>query len=187
MKFDRLTSLPPTIDLGDYRLRTLRSEDAPAWYGYLSDIETIQLTSYDVSSVDTVQQYIAHYLSGYEQRSSSRWAIADAVSDQLIGTCGYYWWNPQDSLAELSYDLSKDYWGKGIMSQAVKAVLRWGFDVLEINRIQATVMVGNNTSARILEKCGFQKEGLLREYKFCRGELKDFWLFAHLRREYGAD
>ena len=114
----------------------------------------------------------------------SRWAIADSDSDQLIGTCGYYWWIPKDSLAELDYDLSRAYWGKGIMSQAVKAVLYWGFNTLDLNRVQATVMAENIASTRILEKSGFQKEGLMRELKLCRGEFKDFWLFARLRREY---
>ncbi len=70
------------------------------------------------------------------------------------------------------------------MSATVQAVMKWGFEVLEINRIQATVMAGNLASARVLEKCGFQKEGTLREYKICRGQPRDFWMFACLRRDY---
>jgi ribosomal-protein-alanine N-acetyltransferase len=184
LKLDRLASVPPVLELGICRLRPLQPEDAAAWYGYLSDPEVTQLTSYDVSSIDTVKQFIAAYVSDYDERRSSRWAIAETDSNQLIGTCGYYGWNPKDGLAELGYDLARRFWGKGVMTRAVKAVVEWGFNVLEINRIQATVMVGNSASLRVLEKCRFQQEGLLRELKICRGTPQDFWMFAQLRRDY---
>jgi len=183
LKLDHLIPFPPTIDLGSYCLRPLRLEDAPAWYAYLADPEVTRQTSYNVSSVNTVENFIATYLSDYSQRRSSRWALAETDSNQLVGTCGYYSWNPEHSIAELGYDLSREYWGKGLMTEAVRAVVRWGFNDVEINRIQATVMAGNAASIRLLEKCGFQSEGLLREYKICRGEPRDFWMFAQLRAD----
>jgi RimJ/RimL family protein N-acetyltransferase len=184
MKLDHFTLFPPVIDLGNYRLRPLRTDDALAWYAYLSDPEVTHLTSYNVSSMDQVSNFIATYISDYAERRSSRWALVDADSDQLIGTCGYYSWNPDHSIAELGYDLSREHWGKGLMTEAVRAVVRWGFHEVQINRIQATVMAGNLASMRILEKCGFQSEGLLRQYKICRGQPKDFWMFAQLHSDH---
>ena len=184
MDFNKLSSTPITLDLGEYKLRPLQLSDAPAWYAYLSQSEVTRLTSYNIQSINDVTAMIEHYITGYAQKGSSRWALVRKDSDLLIGTCGYYWWDTGNSLAELGYDLSQDYWGKNIMTAAVQTVVKWGFETLEINRIQATVMVDNIGSARVLEKNGFQQEGILREYKIARGQPRDFWMFALLRREY---
>ncbi len=184
MKLETLGTCPPTIELGTYVLRPLRPADAPAWYAYLSDPAVTRLTSYDVTSVETVARFIAAYEAGYVERRSNRWAIADKASDLLIGTCGFYSWDTPNARAELGYDLAKAYWGRGIMTEAVRAAVRWAFEQLHVNRIQATVMVGNAGSARVLEKCGFRREGTLRAYKICRGEPRDFWMYAHLSKEY---
>lgn len=186
MDLNKLSSPPVTLDFGEYRLRPLQLTDAPVWYAYLSIPEVTRLTSYDIQSLSDVTAMIEHYITGYAQKWSIRWALVHKDSDQLIGTCGYYWLNPKDSLAELGYDLSQDAWGKNIMTAAVQTVVKWGFETLEINRIQATVMVDNFGSARVLEKNGFQREGTLRELKIVRGEPRDFWMFSLLRREYQA-
>jgi ribosomal-protein-alanine N-acetyltransferase len=184
MNLNKLSFPPITIDLGEYVLRPLQPSDISAWYAYLSDPQVTRLTSYDIQSESAVAAMIEHYLAGYSQKMSTRWAIARRDSDMLIGTCGYYWWDPGHSVAELGYDLSRSYWGKGVMTHAVKAVVKWGFETLEANRIQATVMVDNVGSARVLEKNGFQQEGTLRELKICRGQPRDYWMFASLRKDY---
>ena len=184
MNLDRLPVAPVVLDLGEYVLRPLQPSDAAAWYAYLSDPEVTRLTSYQIKSDKTVSAMIEEYLAGYTQKTSTRWAIARKDSDTLIGTCGYYAWSASHSVAELGYDLSRSCWGKGIMSRAVQASIKWAFETLGTNRIQATVMVGNLSSASVLEKNGFLQEGTLREYKICRGQPCDFWMFALLRRDY---
>lgn len=171
------------LDGGDYLLRALQPGDALAWYTYLSNAAVTQFTSYNIHSVDEVVRMVDWYIWSYEQRQSLRWAIALKETNALIGTCGFYQWDVPHALAELGYDLTQEFWGKGIMSWAVNEVVTWGFEHLEINRIQATVMVGNTASERILQKCGFQKEGRLREYKVCHGSPCDFWIFSLLRRD----
>lgn len=186
MNLDRF-SPPVTLDLGEYILRPLQRSDAPAWYAYLSDPEVTRLTSYNIQTIDAVNGMIEWYLAGYANKTSNRWAIAQKDSDLLIGTCGYYSWDLAHSIAELGYDLSRAYWGKGIMTRVVVACQQWAFETLQVNRIQATVMVGNLGSARVLEKAGFLQEGTLREYKIARGEPRDFWIYSQLRREYAPN
>ncbi len=171
MKLESLAPLPPTLDLGHCLLRALRPGDAPSWYAYLSDPKVTALTSYDIRSVEEVAGMIEHYICGYLQRSSSRWALGHKHSDILVWTCGHYWWDTRHSVAELGYDLTRELWGQGLMTLAVETVVSWGFEHLELNRIQATVMVGNVASARVLEKCGFHREGTLREYGVKGGKL----------------
>jgi len=184
MNLGNLSTPPITLDLGEYVLRALQSSDISAWYAYLSDPEVTRLTSYIIESDKAVSTMVEEYIAGYAQKTSTRWAIARKDSDALIGTCGYYWWNASHSVAELGYDLARSYWGKGVMSRAVQASTNWAFETLGINRIQATVMVDNFGSARVLEKNGFLREGTLREYKICRGQPRDFWMFALLRKDY---
>ncbi|MEM7034142.1 MAG: GNAT family protein [Chloroflexota bacterium] len=184
MKLENFTFPPPTFDLDQFILRPLQAGDAADWYAYLSNPNVVQFTSWDVSSVDAVSSIIQFCLDGYTHKKSCRWALAEKASHHLIGTCGLFYWQEAHSLAEIGYDLHPDYWGRGLMTSAVECVLKWGFDILEINRIQATVMVGNSGSIRILEKTSFQKEGRLRHYKICRGEAKDFWMYAQLKSDY---
>ncbi len=184
MDLNKLSTTPTTLDLGEYILRPLRTSDVPAWYAYLSDPEVTHLTSYEIKSVDNITDMIESYITGYAEKTSTRWAIARKDTDVLIGTCGYFWWYAGYSITEIGYDLSKEYWGKNLMTQAVQACVRWAFETLEVNRIQATVMAGNFGSARVLEKNGFSLEGTMREYKICHGEPRDYWMFSLLKKEY---
>ena len=183
VNLEAIGPLPPSIDLGAYVLRALRRDDAAAWYAYLSDPHVTRLTSYDVRSIDAVHRMIDAYIEGYTRRCSNRWAIADATSDRLVGTCGFYAWDPGTAVAELGYDLDRRSWGNGIMTRVVRAALQWGFGPLQADRVQATVMVGNLASVRVLEKCGFAYERWLPAHKICRGEPRDFWLFARHRQD----
>jgi ribosomal-protein-alanine N-acetyltransferase len=176
--------LPPRFDLGNVHLRALHPGDAPAWFAYLSDPEVIKHTSYDIQSIEAVQRMISHYISAYQEKRACRWALARKFDDQLVGTCGFYRWDEAHAVAELGYDLARDHWGNGLMTRTVRTVLSWGFNRAGANRVQATVMVGHVSSARVLEKCGFKKEGTLREYLICRGKPHDFWMFSLVRREY---
>ena len=186
MNLDALPPVPPHLDLGDYVLRALCCDDAPAWYAYLADPEVTHRTSYDIHSVAQVAAMIDDYRRGYTERRCLRWALVPKTSNVLIGTCGIYGWNGLHSSAELGYDLARAWWGRGVMTHVVGAAIHWSFTTLAVNRLQATVMVGNTASARVLRKHGFQCEGTLREYKMCRGHPRDFWMFAHLRRQYGG-
>jgi ribosomal-protein-alanine N-acetyltransferase len=84
----------------------------------------------------------------------------------------------------MGYDLWPDYWGQGLMPEALRALLRYGFEVMELNRVEATTHTENQRSMRVLEKLGFQREGVLRDY-YCReGMYNDQVLFSLLRREW---
>jgi ribosomal-protein-alanine N-acetyltransferase len=185
MNLKTLPIPPVTLDLGEYILRPLRPSDASAWYDYLSDPEVTRLTSYKIESIATVETMIADYITGYTQKTSTRWAIAHKDADVLIGTCGYYWWDAHDATAGLGYDLSRNHWGKNIMTVAVQAIVKWGFETLKTNQIQASVMVDNVGSKRVLEKNGFQLDGTLRnELKIAHGKPGIFWVFSLLRKDY---
>ena len=176
--------IPPTIDLKGIQLRGLRPEDAVAWHAYLSDPLVIEFTSYPVISLPAVQSMIERCLEGYASGSSCTWAITVEADDELVGTCGFNAISGSQGWAELSYDLARPCWGRGFISQAIRACLGWAFEQPEFNRVHAFVMVGNARSKRVLERAHFTREGRLRSYRICRGRPKDYWVFSILRQEW---
>lgn len=112
------------------------------------------------------------------------WGIELKAEGCLIGTCGYCRWDQQHHHAEIGYDLWPDYWGQGLMPEALGALIRFGFVRMNLNRIEATTHTENLRSQRVLEKLGFQREGLLREY-YCRdGIFNHQVLFSLLSSEW---
>ena len=176
--------IPPTIDLTGIRLRGLRPEDAVAWHAYLSDPLVIEFTSYPVMALLAVQSMIGRCLEGYASGSSCTWAVATEAGDELIGTCGFNALSRSQGWAELSYDLARPYWGRGFITQAVRACLGWAFEEPEFNRVHAFVMVGNTRSERVLARAHFTREGCLRAYRMCRGQARDYSVFSILRPEW---
>lgn len=157
----------------------MRSSDAPAWHAYLSDPLVIEHTSFPVLSLAAVEAMVSGALEGYARAASRRWALADA-RDTLIGTCGFSTWSLPHAHAELVYDLSRSFWGRGLMRAAAQQVLSWAFCTAGFNRVHAFVMTSNSPSLRLLESLGFTREGTLRHFRIARGIPKDFHVYARL-------
>jgi [ribosomal protein S5]-alanine N-acetyltransferase len=175
---------PPTIDLDGARLRPLRTTDVDALYGYLRDPVVTALTSFPVISVPMVEAMIEKSLRRWATGDLAKWAVARRDDDQLVGTCGFNEWSQAHRWAELAYDLAQPCWGKGLMSQAVTAVLQWAFRQNHVDRVHAFVRVDNSRSERLLERSGFVREGHLRSYRICRGQPHDFYIYSLLRADW---
>jgi len=177
---------PPTIELEGARLRPLRVADAAALYAYLRDPVVTELTSYPVVSLPMVEAMIERSLSRWSAGEPSKWGVALQHDDQLVGTCGFNEWSQVHRWAELAFDLAQAHWGKGLMRQAVAAVLQWTFQQDQVDRVHAFVRVDNRRSERLLERSGFVREGLLRSYRMCRGQPHDFYIYGLVRSDWAA-
>lgn len=177
---------PPTIDLHGARLRPLREADADAVYAYLRDPVVTERTSYPAVSVPVVEAMIERSRRRWAAGEPSRWGVALEDDDRLVGTCGFNNWSREHRRAELAFDLAPAQWGKGLMRQAVAAALRWTYLQDRVDRVHALVRVDNLRSERLLERCGFVREGRLRSYRLCRGEPHDFHMYALLRSDWLA-
>jgi [ribosomal protein S5]-alanine N-acetyltransferase len=178
--------LPPTMELDGVRLRPLRMTDAATLYAYLRDPVVTALTSYPVVSLPMVEAMIERSRSRWEAGDLSRWGLALQRDDQLAGTCGFNDWSQMHRWAELAFDLARAHWGKGLMRQALAAVLQWTFRRDQVDRVHAFVRVDNRRSDRLLEHSGFLREGCLRSYRVCRGQPHDFHVYALLRSDWAA-
>lgn len=178
--------LPPTIDLDGVRLRPLRLADADALYAYLRDPAVTELTSFPVVSRRLAEAMIERSVSRWAAGELSKWGVALQQDDQLVGTCGFNEWSQVHRWAELAYDLAQAHWGKGLMRQAVAAVLRWTYRQDQVDRVHAFVRIDNRRSERLLERSGFVREGCLRSYRVCRGKPHDFYIYGLLRSDWAA-
>ena len=109
-----------------------------------------------------------------------RMAVVDESIGQLVGTIGLHTISKVNRSAEIAYDFSPSHWGRGLATRLCEAVTAWSFQSLDLHRLQATVLVGNEPSERVLGRCGFRHEGLLRGFRIVRGVPGDFNIFSRL-------
>lgn len=111
--------------------------------------------------------------------------LSDKTTGLIIGRCGIHNWNVDHRRAEIGYNLSdENYKRKGLMTEALGAVMDYGFAQLNLHRIEALVGAGNIPSLRLMEKYGFVKEGQLREHYLVAENHEDSLVFSKLQQEY---
>jgi len=120
----------------------------------------------------------------HRENRGIRWGIVKKEDKELIGTCGFYDWNTTAHRAEIGYDLEPAYWGRGVMTEAMHAVLEYGFEKMGLNRIQAIIDSKNTRSMRLVHRLGFKKEGVLRQRSYFNGQFRDDAIFSLLRKEW---
>jgi [ribosomal protein S5]-alanine N-acetyltransferase len=172
----------PQLETRNLTLREMGPADAEAVFQIFADDEVTQF--YDLAALTDIEQasqLIIRQADRFAQQTGLRWGITQKDHDTVIGTCGYMFHKPSFR-AELGYDLARPYWGRGIMTEALQAIIRFGFEELGVNRFQALVMPGNVASIKLLLKLGFQEEGVLREYAHFKGAFHDLHCFSLLKR-----
>ncbi|CRK80438.1 GNAT family N-acetyltransferase [Neobacillus massiliamazoniensis] len=119
----------------------------------------------------------------YEKRGI-RWGIILKENQKFIGTIGLNALQMNNKRAEIGYELHPAYWRKGYISEAIKEVLRFSFEIIDLNRIGAVVYPENEPSLKLLMKIGFEKEGLLRGYIQQNNQFHDTYVLSLLKYEW---
>jgi [ribosomal protein S5]-alanine N-acetyltransferase len=178
----------PELETERLLLRKMRLDDAEAMFAYASDPEVTRYVLWDTHrSVEDSEEFLRQATEGYERGDFGGWGVVLKDSGAFIGTCGLdTGYAPEHARAELGYVLSREHWGRGLMSEAVREVIRFGFERLELNRMEARCIAANIASARVMEKAGMTYEGTLREREFIKGAYRDMKLYSILKREYRA-
>lgn len=169
-------------NISGFTVRPITLEDAPAWAAYICLAEVKRHTSMTVETVDDVRRDIEKSLAD-QQTSQDRSVIESPQTRQLVGTVGFHTISQLHRTAEISYDVTPSHWGKGIATAACRAATLWGFEVRGWYRIQGTTVLANLASQRVLERCGFQRERLLRNFRMVRGQPTDYWLYSAIPGE----
>lgn len=176
----------PVLETERLLLRRMRPEDAKEMFAYASDPEVTRYVLWDThDSVEDTSNFLNFVAEGYRRGDFGGWGVVFKETGTFTGTCGFdAGYFPGHARAEVGYVLSRDYWGRGIMPEAVRAVIRFGFEELNLNRIGSRCISENTASARVMEKAGMVYEGTFREREFIKGSYRDMKVYAILRREY---
>ncbi|HHY09560.1 MAG TPA: GNAT family N-acetyltransferase [Firmicutes bacterium] len=161
----------PVLETERLVLRELRYEDGPDICAYFN-AEVANFYDWWPATVAEGRGFVRYFKSGYKEEQSIRWGITVKPHDRVVGSSGFSDFD-HFSRAELGYELAREYWGQGIMTEVLQVLIPFGFNSLKLHRIQATVVPGNTASIHLLEKFGFEKEGLLRQYNYVRH--RDVW------------
>ncbi|WNS75753.1 GNAT family protein [Bacillus sp. DTU_2020_1000418_1_SI_GHA_SEK_038] len=174
----------PILETERLILREVVPGDAACLLTYLSDIEVMKYFGMEpFQSEDDAIEEIQWYKEIFEENTGIRWGITLKEKDEVIGSCGFLNMSIKHSRAEIGAELSKDYWRKGIMSEALAAIIAYGFSHLNLMRIQALIEPPNIPSIKLFESSGFQREGLLRKYENTCGKFDDLYMYSLLRTD----
>jgi [ribosomal protein S5]-alanine N-acetyltransferase len=167
-------------------LRDFREDDWRATHAYESDPEVVRYQSFGPRTPEESQDYIARNLAdlGQEPRWTYDLAVVLREEEHLVGRCGLHVSDPALREGVLWYILHRQYWGRGIMVEAARALLSFGFNELKLHRVWADTDPRNLPSIRILEKLGMRREAHFRENGYYKGEWTDSFIYALLAREW---
>ncbi|MCG1028999.1 GNAT family N-acetyltransferase [Virgibacillus halodenitrificans] len=156
---------------------------------------------YNILSMDEVTRYygmdplekesdainmINSFRHNYESKRGIRWGIIIRDMQEFAGTLGLNNLSLWSKKAELGYELHPNYWNQGIITEAARSVLNYAFSELALVRMGAVTYPQNIASIAVLEKLGFQKEGLLRRYLYQNNQSHDAYIFSLLNDEWDA-
>lgn len=139
-----------------------------------------------VTDEEFIRQKKIHQ-KGYESYNQKmlNFQIVEKESNAIIGNCGFHSWNPQHHRAEVGYALNSDeFKNKGFMKEALQKVIEYGFNELDLNRIEALIDENNTPSKKLLHHFGFTREGNLRGHYLVDGVFEDSVLYSLLKSEY---
>ena len=126
------------------------------------------------------QRLIDLFQTRFTNQTGIRWGIALKVTNNITGTIGYNSYTTNHK-ATIIYDLQTQHWNKGYATEALQKVIEYGFDQLQVNRIEAEVMQGNIGSEKVLTKLQFKNEGVLRDWMYWNEKHYDMTIFSLLK------
>lgn len=175
----------PILETEHLRLRKMTLHDAGDIYAYGRDPVVAKHVLWDAyTNINEAKGYIRYMMRKYRLGEPSSWGIEYKATRQIIGTIGFMWFQRDNASAEVGYSLSRAYWNRGLMTEALHEVIRFGFSDMNLNRIEAQHETDNPASGAVMRKCGMQKEGTLRQRLLNKGKYVDVDLYAILKKDY---
>ena len=175
----------PDLRTPRLRLRKLTMRDAQDIYRYSRDPEVARHVLWEAHrSIGDSRAFLRYMLRKYRAHENASWGIELLETGRIVGTIGFMWVQEDNAAAEVGYSLARDCWGRGIMTEALRAVIQYGFDHMALNRIEAQHETTNPASGAVMRKCHMQREGTLRGRLYNKGRYVDVELYAILRDEF---
>lgn len=182
--FDWGESLP-VLDGVRVRLRPLRDNDVPALFAIFGDADAMRYWgSPALADINGARDLLEDIRRHFAAKTLFQWGVARRADDAVIGTTTIFQLDDVNRRGEIGFAIERGQWGQGYASDAVTTLLRFAFEQLGLNRIEADPDPANIASIKVLTKQGFVREGLLRERYLVHGEVQDAEYYGLLRREW---
>ena len=175
-----------TIETERLLLRRFLYTDDDAMLKYWIADEKIQsMYSEPVyTTKEAVKELLDKYIGSYENEDYYRWAIILKETGECIGQIAYFLEDSKNHFAEIEYCIGSTFQCKGYATEATKAVIRYGFEKMNLHKVQICTKEINAASKRVIEKCGFTYEGTFRDYFYMDGAYTGRLYFSILKNEY---
>ena len=164
----------PQLETERLVLRPMRVSDAPDMFEYAKSEEvTRYLLWRPHENIGHTRSYLEYLGGRYRIGMHYEWAVILKSENRMIGTCGFASVDCPNNKAEIGYVLNPRYRGQGLMPEAVLRVMRFGFEMMGLHRIEARYMIGNDASRRVMDKVGMTFEGVARDGMLVKGAYRD--------------
>ncbi|SDU98413.1 GNAT family N-acetyltransferase [Pseudomonas mucidolens] len=176
----------PILHTERLHLRELVADDAPVLFEIYRNAEAMRWFGIDpMTELAQAHALIATFSHWRTQPNpGTRWGLEH--DGRLLGSCGLFKWNRSWNSCSLACELAPSAWGNGLMSEALHAMLEWGFAQMQLHRVEALVHPRNSACQALLGRLGFTQEGMLREAGFWGGRYQDLQIFSLLCHEYSV-
>lgn len=175
----------PTLTTERLVLREISFDDSESVFAFRSNEQAMQYIGKPAAtSIDEAKELIGKFVEGLSNNDAITWGLTLKGNNTVIGTVGLWRMQKEHHRAEIGYMLHPEYWNKGIISEAIEAVLNYAFRELNFHSIEAQLTPENTGSVRILEKAGFKKEGHFKENYFYNGVFSDTAVYSKLNPDH---
>jgi len=179
------TIITSELSNGKILLRQLQDTDKQAVFDIYSDEESAKLDDWvPFKTIEEASTLIDQSKKNFSDKTELRYGIEDLSRKCLIGTCGIFGFDDWNKKCMIYYQVHHSERNKGFASSAVKLLVNFIFEKLSANRIEAYVTPGNTSSIRVLEKNGFQNEGILREMEYYKDKFWDGIVMGMIRKDF---
>ena len=175
----------PVFDLGNgFVLDAISPElDTDDYFFYLNSPQVRPFISSGnlPHSINKAREDLQYWSSVFNLQRSIYWAIRDVETRKMVGTVGFNNISFIHFRGEISYDLSCDYWSRGIMTKAINKIIHFGMNEMSLVRIQAYTARNNKKSMKLLERCKFKMEGVLRKFEQIDSQHLDYVMYSIIK------
>lgn len=183
MKFnDKVFDEFPELETERLILRRIKKKDVKEIFSIYSNEEVMKhFGCKPYKSIDEAKANFKRIKKAFINREGIRWGITIKEKDKLIGSAGIWRLLKEHMRGEIGYELSNVYWKKGIMTEALSEIIKFGFSKMNLHTIEANLDPANIASVKLLEKLKFQKEGHTKESFYFNGKFEDTGIYSLIK------
>ncbi len=178
--------MSPTIETDRLVFREFTLDDFPSCHAYAEDPVVSEFQSWGPNTEEDTRFFLKLTINQQKDipRKTFEFALIEKATKHHIGGAGIRIQPTPNNEGAIGYSLARGSWGKGLGTEACQAIIKFGFEDLELNRIWALVVPENQASVHVLEKSGLKREGTLRQGLKVRGQFIDCYLYATIKSDF---